>query len=88
MTATFVETNQRHEPASGPGSAAGSLLSSLKRPWTKLANWLVDLERYRESTFELRFLTDRELDDIGIPRWQIPEIAWRSVADRRSADRD
>lgn len=60
---------------------------AIKRQWTSLTSWLADLQSYREAVVELRWLSDRELDDIGIPRWQIPEIAWRSVVDRRSADR-
>lgn len=49
-----------------------------------LATWRRELERHRvfERTYgELASLSDRELSDIGVSRWQIVEIAW-DAADR------
>ena len=88
MTALYAEAKHRHELTARTGSQTGSLLKALEHRWTKLANWLEDLKHYREAIFELRSLSDRELDDIGIPRYRISEIAWRSVVDGRPADRD
>lgn len=42
----------------------------------KVRNWL----RYRETVSELSRLTDRELDDLGLARWDIPFIAKRNSA--------
>ncbi|GGC55888.1 DUF1127 domain-containing protein [Chelatococcus reniformis] len=43
----------------------------------KIRNW----RRYRETVNELSRLTDRELEDLGIARWDIPFVAKRqSVA--------
>ena len=42
----------------------------------KLATW----RKYRDAIRELSQLTDRELNDIGIRRGEIEEIARRSVA--------
>lgn len=43
---------------------------------TKFRNWL----RYRETVRELSRLTDRELDDLGISRWDIPLVARKHSA--------
>lgn len=39
----------------------------------KIRNW----RRYRETVNELSRLTDRELEDLGIARWDIPFVARR-----------
>ncbi len=88
MTATYAEAKHHHDPADRSDSATRSSLTALKRLRTNLMSWMTDMRNYRDSVAELRALSDRELDDIDIPRWQIPEIAWRSVVDRRSADQD
>ncbi len=36
--------------------------------------------RYRDTVRELSLLTDRELDDLGINRFQIESVARHSVA--------
>ena len=88
MTATYAEAKHHHGLTDRPDSAARSLLNILKHQKTDLMSWMADMRNYHDSVAELRALSDRELDDIGISRWRIPEIAWRSVVDRRSADRD
>lgn len=86
MTATYSDT-KNHAWLIDQGSFALKKLSTaINRQWTSLTAWLVDLNRYHEASFDLRSLDDRELDDIGIPRWQIPEIALRSVVERRAAE--
>lgn len=87
MTAAYNEA-ENHSWLTDRGHAARMTSIAIRRQWTKLVGWLTDLQRYREAVFELRSLPDRELDDIGIPRWQIPEVAWRSVVDGRSIERD
>lgn len=42
----------------------------------RIRNWL----KYRETVRELSRLTDRELDDLGISRWDIPFIAKKHAA--------
>ncbi|MFM2443327.1 MAG: hypothetical protein RJB09_513 [Pseudomonadota bacterium] len=42
---------------------------------TKLGVW----RRYRASLRELYCLTDRELADLGIERWEIDDVARRSA---------
>lgn len=42
---------------------------------TKLGAW----RRYRASLRELYSLTDRELADLGIARWEIDDVARRSA---------
>jgi uncharacterized protein YjiS (DUF1127 family) len=46
-------------------------MTSIKSITEKLAAW----RRYRDAVRELSQLTDRELDDIGIRRGDIPFIA-------------
>jgi uncharacterized protein YjiS (DUF1127 family) len=46
-------------------------MTSLKSITEKLSAW----RRYREAVRELSQLTDRELDDIGVRRGDIPFIA-------------
>ena len=48
MTATYAEAEHHHGLTDHPDSPTRSLLTILKRQWTKLAIWLEDLERYRE----------------------------------------
>ncbi len=88
MTAIYAEAKNHHALADRPNSATRSSLTALKRLRKNLMSWITDMRYYHESVAELRALSDRELDDIDIPRWQIREIAWRSVVDRRSADQD
>ncbi|MGV6874901.1 DUF1127 domain-containing protein [Pseudochelatococcus sp. B33] len=38
---------------------------------SKIRAWL----RYRETVRELSQLSDRELSDVGLSRWQIPYVA-------------
>lgn len=54
----------------------GSLFERLRADW---ARW----QEVRAVERELSRLTDRELDDIGISRLSIPEIARSAVPPRR-----
>lgn len=51
------------------------MLTTLK---ARFSSWLA----YRRTCRELDALDSRELDDMGIARWQIPEIARRSTYGR------
>ncbi len=42
----------------------------------KIRSWM----RYRETVRELSRLTDRELDDLGISRWDIRYVAKKHAA--------
>ncbi|MEL6962236.1 MAG: DUF1127 domain-containing protein [Pseudomonadota bacterium] len=88
MTATYAETKHDHGLTDRLYAGTRSSLAALKRVRKNLASWMADMRSYHASVAELRVLSDRELDDLNIPRWQIPEIAWRSVVDRRSSGRD
>jgi uncharacterized protein YjiS (DUF1127 family) len=48
---------------------------TLKTISAKLNAW----RRYRASLRELYSLTDRELGDLGISRWEIDDVARRSA---------
>ena len=49
-------------------------------PLKVLSEKLISWRKYRDAVRELSQLTDRELNDIGIRRGDIEEIARRSVA--------
>ncbi len=47
--------------------------------------WRADAARraaYRETRAQLLALTDRELDDLGVSRWEIDAVARKSVYGR------
>lgn len=47
-----------------------------------IARWRADAEKraaYRRTRDELHLLTDRELDDLGVARSEIPDVARRAV---------
>ena len=50
-------------------------MTSIKSITQKLAAW----RRYRDAVRELSQLTDRELEDIGIRRGDIPFVAANSI---------
>ena len=54
-------------------SRLGSLVASLEHRWATY-------QTYRATVEELQMLSDRELNDIGISRWDIRRIA-REAAD-------
>jgi len=47
--------------------------------FTRILDELAALKKVRATVSELNFLSDRELDDLGIARSQIREIAKQSV---------
>lgn len=69
-------------PARGRRHGMSTLLAWLKETTHKLADSLEWYRIYRDSAKELERLTDRELDDIGISRYDIPRIAAQSATDR------
>lgn len=50
--------------------------------FTGLIRFLQSWRRYNQSLSELSRLGDRELQDIGISRSDIPSIAWRASQSR------
>jgi uncharacterized protein YjiS (DUF1127 family) len=54
---------------------AETMTEAIKFISTKLGAW----RRYRASLRELYCLTDRELSDLGIARWEIDDVARRSA---------
>ena len=52
-----------------------TMTETIKFISTKLGAW----RRYRASLRELYCLTDRELSDLGIARWEIDDVARRSA---------
>jgi uncharacterized protein YjiS (DUF1127 family) len=60
----------------------GSLVDAIA---TAFHAWRADAEKraaYRETRSQLMALTDRELDDLGVSRWEIDAVARHSVYGR------
>ena len=55
------------------------------RTFDRLRARLETRRRYRETVRELSRLSDRELDDVGIGRWEIRPLAERLTASRGRA---
>ena len=55
-------------------SRLGALVANLERRWATY-------QTYRHTCEELQMLSDRELNDIGVSRWDIRRIA-REAADQ------
>ncbi len=47
--------------------------------FTTLTRMLTEWRRYRQTATALEALDTRGLDDLGIGRWRIPDIARRSA---------
>ena len=58
-----------------PDAKSKIMTQTIKFISAKLGAW----RRYRASLRELYSLSDRELADLGIARWEIDEIARRSA---------
>jgi len=50
----------------------------------RVAAWWAQHQAYNRTVKELSILTDRELDDLGISRFDIPQVAMDAVASRRA----
>ena len=61
-------------------NATSALVAGIDRLTHRLGAWFDEQRRYHETLRELRRLDDRELDDIGIARRDIPSIARKSAA--------
>lgn len=59
-------------------SRFGALMARLEHRWATY-------QTYRATLDELRTLSDRELDDIGISRWDIQRIAREAAAQAHPA---
>ncbi len=72
----YVALHKRRRRSSRtPDRTARMKIVTLKNISEKLHAW----RRYRASLRELYSLTDRELDDLGICRWEIDDVARRSA---------
>lgn len=66
----------RHDALANPGAGRLGALSATLRGWLEdFEIWLEKREDYDRTVRELSALSDRELDDIGIARSQIREVA-------------
>ena len=74
MTALVNPYRVLADSAVAPASthASGSLFG-------RLVTWLREQRRYRRTVNELSALSDRELDDIGLRRADIEDVARRSA---------
>ena len=72
MTSDFAAAHGRRHGMS-------TLLAWFKDTKHKLADSLEWYRHYRDSAKELERLTNRELDDIGISRYDIPKVAAQSA---------
>ena len=77
--AMHVMTTDELSYTNGRRRGTSTLLTWLKRTLSNLADSLAWYHCYRENVRELENLSDRELDDIGISRWDIPTIAMKSA---------
>lgn len=59
-------------------SRLGALVASLEHRWASF-------QTYRHTCEELQMLSDRELNDIGISRWDIRRIAREAAAQAHPA---
>ncbi len=66
-------------PAHGRRHGKSTLLAWFEDTTQKLADSLEWYRNYRDSAKELERLSDRELDDIGISRYDIPRVAAQSA---------
>jgi uncharacterized protein YjiS (DUF1127 family) len=69
-------------PARGRRHGTSTLLAWFEETKHKLADSLQWYRHYRDSAKELERLTDRELDDIGISRYDIPMVAAQSATEK------
>ena len=74
MTAGFLYIAM-HQGTFLPVPREQIMTEAIKYISTKLGAW----RRYRASLRELYNLTDRELADLGIARWEIDDVARRSA---------
>jgi uncharacterized protein YjiS (DUF1127 family) len=70
----------RHEGtlARGRQSTRQNLFGEFKQTVLTLLGQTPERRRYHETVAELQALSDRDLADIGIARWQIRDVAWRN----------
>lgn len=66
-------------PALRSSGGQATLLTWFRQTARKLADSLAWYLTYRETAGELSSLSDRELDDIGVARVDIPVIAMQSA---------
>lgn len=83
--ATHVMTTDDLTYTNGRRRATSTLLTWLKRTLSNLADSWTWYQTYRLNVRELESLSNRELDDIGISRWDIPRIAMESASSARAA---
>ncbi len=72
---THVMTSNGAATSGGYRPEASGSLTWLNETIAKFEAWLAWNARYRQTRRELEYLSDRELDDIGIARYDIPMIA-------------
>lgn len=79
-----MATQTFDRPSTVPaGFDPGRLLGALRRAFARFRERMEEQRRYRRTVRELMSLTDQELDDIGLSRGQIRDIA-REAARRSS----
>ena len=47
--------------------------------WQRIVTWFEDRQRYEETLTELEKMSDRELDDVGVSRYDLRSAAWDAV---------
>lgn len=77
--AMHVTTSDEFTHGNEQRHATSTIFSWLHNAALKLSDSWSWYQNYRQSIQELQGLTDRELDDIGIPRCDIPAIAMQSA---------
>ena len=75
MTTTFADSSHHYAAPVRKSEGVRALVAMLRRWLTDLEVWMDNREKYLQTVRELSALTDRELADIGIARYQIREVA-------------
>ena len=80
MATHLMTTRMSGMSASAPKGTGAALTAGARHVTRRLLAWFSEQRRYHETLRELSRLDDRQLDDIGIARRDIPSIARQSAA--------
>ncbi len=80
MATNFTSAGLSEAPGGARRKGRSALAADVNHLAHRLVAWFDEWRRYHETLRELSRLDDRELDDIGIARRDIPSIAKKSAA--------
>ena len=79
---TLTHTYRGLGAAASRSNAVDANLGLLGGIAMRLSDWFGEQRRYRQTMNELSALTDRELEDIGVSRCDIEDVAQRCARGR------